>query len=243
MRSVTETTRVVFIVCKNGNGAFIEESVNFSWFMGMNWQMRQKSSISLHENILKTHPNSKILEVSTKSEDFTLGKSLSAFNLKKDGVPIENIFQSSKVFNDGGPYLDLLTVNPASAKKDPRLSTARNIRTLISFEYNGNKYPTEPKSFFYDYIYISALSCNKELSEKVSNYDIFTDIEFNQKIPYSDMKGPFNCQARSCAIFVWLQQNNLLDDYLNDPTSLIDRIYPHSKSPACQTSLFLDFDE
>ncbi len=243
MKSVTTTTRVCFFVGKSKDGAFVEKSIEFSWYMGMNWQMRQKSSISLHENIVKTHPNSRILEVSTKSEDYALGKALSAFNLKKDGIPIENIFQSSKVFSDGGPYLDLLEIDPASAKKDPRISTAKNIRTLTSFEYAGKKYPTEPKSFFYDYIYISALSDNKTLSEKIINYDVFTDIEFNQKIPYSDKKGPFNCQARSCAIYVWLQQNNLLNKYLENPNSLIEQIYTHSSLSSHQASLFPDFDE
>lgn len=243
MKSITTTTRVCFFVNESQDNAFVEKSIEFSWYMGMNWQMRQKSSISLHENIMKAYPSSKILEVSTKSEDYALGKALSAFNLKKEDIPVENIFQSSKVFNDGGPYLDLLKVDPVSAKKDPRISTVKNARTLISFEYAGKKYPTEPKSFFYDYVYISALSDNEELSEKVLNYTVFTDIEFNQKIPYSAQKGPFNCQARSCAIYVWLKQNNLLEEYLSNPDLLINRIYPHTQSSSNQATLFSDFDK
>ena len=243
MKSVTTTTRICFFVGESQDNAFVEKNIEFSWYMGMNWQMRQKSSISLHENITKAYPSSKILEVSTKSEDYALGKALSAFNLKKKGIPVENIFQSSKVFNDGGPYLDLLKVDPISAKKDPRISTVKNMRKLISFEYAGKKYPTEPKSFFYDYVYISALSDNKELSEKVLNYTVFTDIEFNQKIPYSTKKGPFNCQARSCAIYVWLKQNNLLEEYLSNPDLLINRIYPHTQSSSNQATLFSDFDK
>ena len=175
--------------------------------MGMSWRVRQRSSLSMHGSIKESDPEAKILEISTKSFDYDLGKALSAFNLIIDGIRVENLFQSSKVFNDGGPYRDLLKVEPSAAKKDPRI-------------------PIEPKSFFYDYIYISALNKNKNLLQRVSEYNTFTDIEFNQKIPYSNSKGPFNCQARSCAICVWLLENNLLDDYLKNPEEYIEKIYP-----------------
>ena len=236
MRNTTKTERIYFKVGTSFGPAFVEQKVEFDWHMGMSWQVRQRSSISMHNSILKDEPDSRILEVSTKSLNYDLGKALSAFNLKLNGTPVENIFQSSKVFNDGGPYVDLLSIEPAAAKKDPRISTKKNLRTLISFEYNGTKYAIEPKSFFYDYIYISALASDVKLSKEIGNYNIFTDIEFNQKKPYSNEKGPFNCQARSCAIYVWLIKNGLLEQYLKNPDSLIKTIYPHSKS--CQVSLF-----
>ena len=50
-----------------------------------------------------------------------LGVKLSAFNLKLNGYTLENIFQSSKVFSNGGPYRDLMNVAPKEAKRDGRL--------------------------------------------------------------------------------------------------------------------------
>lgn len=41
-----------------------------------------------------------------------------------------------------------------------------------------------------------------------------------------DVKGSFNCQARSCAIYVWFFKYNLLDDYLKNPEKYIEKICP-----------------
>lgn len=234
MKNTARTERVYFKVNTKPGPAFIEETVEFDWHMGMSWQVRQRSSISMHASIKSKNPEAKILEISTKSLDYELGKALSAFNLTLDGVRVENIFQSSKVFNDGGPYLDLLKMDPSTAKKDPRIQNQKT-RYLISFNHNGEKYPIEPKSFFYDYIYISALSKNKNLLEKIREYNTFTDIEFNQKKPYSNSKGPFNCQARSCAICVWLLEHQQLEEYLSNPEKFIKTIYPEQIK---QSSLF-----
>ena len=94
------------------------------------------------------------------------------------------------------------------------------------YRYNGEDISLTPRTLFYDYIYIRALSENKGLLKNILEYNTFTDIEFNQKIPYSDSKGPFNCQARSCAICVWLVQHKLLMDYLDNPECYIEKIYP-----------------
>ena len=234
MNTIVKTERVYFRVGKDSGPAFIEQKIEFDWHMGMSWQVRQRSSLSLHDAIREKESNVAILEVSTKSTDYPLGKALSAFNLALNGIRVENIFQSSKVFNDGGPYLDLLDIEPSSAKKDPRIQNQKT-RYLIGFNYGGMDYPKEPKSFFYDYIYIRALSENKDLLKSIIKYDTFTDIEFNQKIPYSDSKGPFNCQARSCAICVWLIKHQLLEDYINNPKDFIEKIYPKQVQ---QTTLF-----
>lgn len=229
MKATTITKRLCFIV-GDDTSAYREKVVEFTWYMGMNWRMRQKSSHAMRDSIRISHPDAKILEVSTKSGNYALGVALSAFNLRLNDIPVENIFQSSKVFNDGGPYTDLLNIPPKDAKKDPRLQTADGIRKLISFNLHGKNFPTEPKSFFYDYLYISALDQNHTLREEIMNYTIFTDIEFNQKIPYSKNQGPFNCQARACAIYVWLKSKGLLADYLKNPGSLKTQIYPSQAS-------------
>ena len=131
MKRIVRAERICFKVGEKLGPAFIEQKVEFNWHMGMSWQVRQRSSLSMHGSIKESDPEAKILEISTKSFDYDLGKALSAFNLIIDGIRVENLFQSSKVFNDGGPYRDLLKVEPSAAKKDPRIQN-KETRHLIS---------------------------------------------------------------------------------------------------------------
>lgn len=121
--------------------------------------------------------NGTALEVSSKST-VPLGKNIGAFSLKYNGFFLENIFQSSKKFEKGGPYLDLLTTNPREAKTDTRV---RNSGRILSFIMNGDEWSLEPKTSFYDYIYIMALVQNYGKVMDLSEYKWFTDIEFNPK--------------------------------------------------------------
>ncbi|WP_417935118.1 DarT1-associated NADAR antitoxin family protein [Erysipelothrix rhusiopathiae] len=92
---------------------------------------------------------------------------------------IESIFQSSKVFEKGGPYIDLLDkYQKGIKKKDIRLM---NSGKIIGFNLEGKDYPTTPITLFYDWIYVSALHSNSQLREQVKVYQAFTDIEFNPK--------------------------------------------------------------
>ena len=102
MKNIVRTERIYFKVGEKTGPAYIEQKVEFDWHMGMSWQVRQRSCLSMHEAIKEDNPEAKILEVSTKSFDYDLGKALSAFNLMIDDIRVENLFQSSKVFNDGG---------------------------------------------------------------------------------------------------------------------------------------------
>lgn len=201
--------RPVFIVVDNeSKNTFVDILyVDFNWYPGFSISQKQKCIDSLHKNFLKLYREKRVLEVSTKSNN-ELGKKLSAFNLKlfdntlKKEIPVENIFQASKVFENGkGPYSDLLEKTPYEAKKDPRL---RNSGEIIYFLYDGIKWPTEPKTLFYNWIYINALYANKELAEKVTMFDAFTDIEFNPKKSY-------NCQAYAVALYVSLYRRGLLE--------------------------------
>ena len=74
------------------------------------------------------------------------------------------------------------------------------------------------RSHFYDWLYINALRSNKELANEVIKYNSFTDIVFNPK-------KSFNCQARSCAIFVSLYNNSLLEKALKSKESFLEVIY------------------
>ena len=182
----------------------IEKNITFTYVKGMSFSQKQKNVVSFHNSILETFPNAKILEVSTKSL-IKLGNLLSAFNLELNGKKIECIFQSSKVFENNVQFLNLLNVSPLEAKHFIRDNANGNI---VCFRYNNVVYPTNPKSLFYDYIYISALNQNKDIGDQLMNYDIFTDIEFNEK-------KSINCQARACAIYKSLRLSNKLDYYLS----------------------------
>ena len=115
-------------------------------------------------------------------------------------------FQSSKVFENGGPYLDLIDVEPYQSKKDRRL---RNSGNLVRFKLENVDYPLEPKTLFYDWIYINALSKQPNLYKKIINYNAFTDIEFNPE-------RSINCQAKSVALFVILYKQGILDEALSN---------------------------
>ena len=168
------------------NVGIVRESFDFHYNSGFSDVQKKKNVKALHESIGKS-----ALEVSTKSDN-PLGFMLSAFNLKLDGIPFECVFQASKKYSNGGPYLDLLKVSPKEAKRDERHQTSGN---LTAFVYKGEEFLLIPRTFFYDYMYIKAVKqsvCSREI-KKILNYEYFTDIEFNPK-------KSINCQAKSVAI-------------------------------------------
>ncbi len=187
-------------------GMVVSEMISFEWFPGFAVSQKQKSIDSLHNAIRKSSIGVNPLEISTKGKE-AVGIKLSAFNLRLNDHTLENIFQSSKVFENGGPYLDLLEVPPKDAKRDERL---HNSGDLKAFFYRNESFPLEPKTVFYDFIYIAAVkqSLKTEEIKEISNFDCFTDIEFN---PAKSI----NTQARSAAMI-----RLILDEYGNLPDLL-----------------------
>lgn len=201
--------RPVFLVSEDNIDNKI--MVEFEYCPGFSIQQKQKSFKNIHNSFKKNYPTLNILEISSKSDN-DLGVKLSAFNLKLNIgenklVSIESVFQASKVFENGGPYTDIIEKSSIEAKKDIRI---RESGEIISFSLRGKKYPTEPKTLFYNWIYMHALyqKHNKELFNEVIKYDAFSDIEFNPK-------KSLNCQAESCAMFVSLYRRNRLLEALH----------------------------
>ena len=63
------------------------------------------------------------LNIASRSRQFvqnTDGLRRITVNVFKE-FSVENAFQAGKVFENGGPFLDLLTVTPREAKRDTRL--------------------------------------------------------------------------------------------------------------------------
>ena len=187
----------------------------FPWAGGLSLSQKRKNVDSIHRCYENAYAGKVALEISSKSTK-AVGNAASAFFLKKHvpslgrGVPVECVFQSSKVFSGGGPFTDLLEVEPIRAKKDERLQSSGR---LIGFTLEGVSYPTEPKTIFYDYIYIQALLENPHIAQELCGYDGFTDIAFNPE-------KSLNCQARSAAIFVSLSKLGLLDRVKDFPSFL-----------------------
>ncbi len=200
--------RPVFIPNIAGKRLVIEMPVTFTWHPGMALSQKKKNVAALHE-AAHSRGLSYLLEVSSKS-DREIGKRLSAFhqivNLR-DGrsIPLECAFQGSKVFESGGPYIDLLDSEPWDAKRDQRLKDSGN---LIRFDFEGDTFPLHPKSAFYDWLYINAIFPERAWLQRLFKVDGFTDIEFNPE-------KSINCQARSCAFFVALERRGKLDEALS----------------------------
>ena len=218
--------RPIFIPNKTESAGALTKIIDFKWHSGFAKIQKQKSVFSLHESAKQDKSINNILEISSKSE-ISEGVKLSAFNLTIDlytlglseqllkseyinqvvnGSPfttIEMVFQSSKCFRNGGPYRDLLRGDSLSAKREPRLKESGELKEFNLFE---DKFELNPTTFFYDWLYITALNQphNRKLSQSLLEYDAFTDIEFNPKTS-------INCQANSAAIYTSLVRSNQLN--------------------------------
>ena len=183
--------------------------IEFKWHPGFAKSQLQKSIASLHEAAEKVNKISPILEISSKSTS-RLGVSLSAFNLSlktQDGkrMSVECAYQGSKVFENGGPYHELYSGSSLEAKTDKRL---HNSGRLIAFNFCGEDFPTEPKTAFYDWLYITALRQKKtDFLKELEVFQGFSDIVFNPN-------RSINCQARAAALFVSLSKNGLIDEQI-----------------------------
>jgi hypothetical protein len=207
--------RPIFVPMLDGCRLVLERYVEFQWFSGFAKSQKQKSVRDLHATALKDYGVVNPLEVSSKSEDW-LGVALSSFNLKfttaKGRVlTVEAAFQGSKIFEFGGPYVDIFNMSPMDAKRDDRL---KNSGKLTKFCFFGDEWDLEPKTAFYDWLYIRALLKNSQLVEGLVEHDGFTDIEFNPE-------KSINCQARSVALFCALYHTDKLDFALSSRGNFI----------------------
>ncbi len=198
--------RPVFMASDSKDELVIIDSLDFEWFPGFNVAQKKKSVESLHHIFIEKYPSKKILEISSKSES-DLGVMLSAFNLQielRNGhkASAESLYQSSKVFEHGGPYEDIRYKSPLEAKRDERLKTSGDV---IAFIHKDERWGIEPKTAFYNWLYLNVLNLNSDLKNQVLEYDAFTDIEFNPK-------KSFSCQANAIALYVSLIRNNLLKE-------------------------------
>ncbi len=185
---------------------FKEAEVEFVWNKGLNINQRRKNVVAVHNAFNGLYPEKRILEISSKSLQ-SEGLPLSAFKLRKyvatldRPLEVENIYQGGKIFENGGPFLDMYNCTAMQAKKDDRL---HSLGKVVGFYFEGKIYSPEFYDSFYNWLYINALLENPELSDPLFGFDAFTDIAYNPKKSKS-------CQARSAAIFVSLAKTGLID--------------------------------
>jgi hypothetical protein len=208
--------RPIFIPAADSPELVKEIPMRLTWHPGFAPSQKKKNVAALHEAAARAG-YAPLLEVSTKSEE-KIGQRLSAFNLKVHNdrlgvMALEQAFQGSKVFEHGGPFTDLYTVEDArDAKRDPRLKESG---LLKGFEFDNIWFPLEPKTAFYDWLYITALYEHRDwLRNHLMKYAGFTDIEFNPE-------RSINCQARSCALLMTLLKNEWIDDAVSSPGAFL----------------------
>ncbi len=214
--------RPVFIPDSNAPGLLRQRSFRIASPVSSGSWQKQHDIQALHAAAAAVglHP---LLEISTKS-DHQLGQRLSALNLvvrsaQFGDMPLECAYQGSKLFERGGPYTDLYRTDPWTVKRDPRLTASGRI---TGFRLGGCSFPTQPKTAFYDWLYLNCLIGEAEpLSSEFEHYSGFTDIEFK---PARSV----NCQARSCALFVSLQHLGLLQAAIRSPAHFLAFMQQHA---------------
>ena len=206
--------------------------VQFEWSPGFSAIQKQRSIASLHE---ASGLGAEILEVSSKST-LQVGRALSAFNLRlrlgsgQESV-VESVYQSAKVFDTAGPFPELAERPPAAARA--ALKPHAEDR-LIGFRVNGQCWPLQPLTFFYDWLYCTALRQNPTLVDELTPFRAFTDIEFNPA-------RSFSCQARSVALFLSLERAGQLNAALGDPDKFRTIAYPAASEIETDQQMSLGF--
>jgi hypothetical protein len=223
--------RPIFVPNPDSDELVKEVFLQLVWSPGFALVQKEKNIEALHR-AAEAAGYHNILEVSTKSEH-KRGQHLSAFHLqvktrRLGEVPLESVFQGSKVFQKGGPFVDLYEMEPRDAKKDVRLKESGN---LIGFEFEGTDWPLEPKTAFYDWLYVGSLYPHRDWIQKLAFHDGFSDIEFN---PFRSI----NCQARSIALFLSLMKRKDLDNVIESSASFLQALQNSSYRPQLRSDDF-----
>jgi hypothetical protein len=207
-------SRPVYVPDPSGLPYSACHDVSFDWNAGFAAVQKRKNVLALHTRAAESGLTP-LLEISSKSE-LEVGRRLSAFSLKLTddtgrAFPLECVFQASKVYRHGGPFVDLLTAEPRDAKRDPR---HRSSGPLVAFRFRDYSWPLEPQTAFYNWLYISALTTHHSELPLLQQYKGFTDIEFN---PQKSV----NCQAQALAVLIGMERAGVLDRAMTDEVSFL----------------------
>ncbi len=225
-------TKPVFMVSTENTKHFCIVNTVFEFVGFFSPSKTQQSIESLHNSFLRLNPSKKVLEVSNRSNS-PLGHKLSAHKLKlstknKNVFALDSIYYASKVFKNGGPYLDLLHQDINTIKKDKRLFESGD---LVGFKFFHLSFDVEYSNAFFNYLYISTLHKIKEnrvFADELMQYDAFTDIEYNV--------GSYS-EAEACAIYVALRNKGLIEKALLSKENFINIVYKDVAKESSSKSL------
>lgn len=208
-----------------------EQRVTFQWHAGLSRAQAQRSIAELHASARAADLGS-LLEISSKGTE-PLGIKLSAFNLRfraPDGtqMSVESAYQGSKVFRNGDHFPDLYRASSRDAKLDERVKGRSDI---AGFDYFGERWPTQPVTAFYDWLYLQALDQNSEGLATLGRYDGFTDIAFNPQKSVA-------CQARCAAMSLGMQAAGVWAGALSGQAEFLAALQGDGAKPLNQPSLF-----
>jgi len=204
---VAMAVRIVYVPLTEGDALVAECPIEFRWVPGQAISRQRMSRQSLHEAAIAAGFPTPILDISTYS-GAELGIALTAFNLpSKWGVPVECVYESSKVFEHGGPFHDLRDSDPSKAKRDPRL---RSSGALTGYELDGERWPPSPPNYFHAWLYLNALVAQPRLAEQLSAYGSFTDLGYAPKNEYDEP----TCSAEAAVLYAALRRRGMAERVL-----------------------------
>ena len=199
------------------NGRIAKGLISFHWEPGISTAQKRRSCVNLH-SALDFHCDLHALDISSASTE-ELGVALSAFNLEWKGIPIECWYQGSKVYSDGKLNHHLYKVTSLDAKL-----ASKNKGPVTAFNLQGREFPTDPRTVFYDYLYLLGMCDTYGHDLDLSKYDCFTDVQAVIDIDA--------CQARAVCMYKLLQQQgkfrvlNVFDDFLYWHEAVVEDTYP-----------------
>ena len=176
---------------------FREISVTFPWSNGSRHQIIQAVQEAFHG----LHPDIPALEVSLASPQQE-GVGVAAMKLplrlatQEQEIPVGIIYQASRVFENGGPYLELLQCSRQTVQKERRLQQSGK---CIRYQLEGKEFLLEPYPYaFFNWLYGRALQQNPEKAEGILKFGAFTDLDLGSA------KKDRNSPARAAAVYVGL---------------------------------------
>ena len=181
-----------------------EIPVTFPWANGSKQQNIQAVQDAFHD----VYPDIPALEVSLASaqpEGVEAAAMKLPFRLASADrqLPVGIVYEASRVFENGGPYPDLLEASPQKVRKDARLQQSGR---CIAYGLEGAEYPAEPNPYaFFNWLYGCALQQVPERAGEILKYRAFTDLELGST--QKDRNSP----ARAAAVYAGLAAAGQLD--------------------------------
>ncbi len=181
-----------------------EISVTFPWSNKSKQQNVQAVLDSFHD----VYPDVSALEVSlaaSRPEGIHAAAMKLPLHLDamEQDVPVGIVYEASKVFENGGPYVDLLQCSRQKVQKDPRLQQSGK---CIRYCLQGTEFSMEPHPYaFFNWLYGCALRQNPEKTDDILKYRAFSDLDLGST------KKDRNSPARAAAVYAGLAAAGKLD--------------------------------